>query len=105
YKGHSVYPRYIEEILYKHECVAEVAVIGIPDPEAGENIKAVVSLKPECRGKLSEEELKEWSKQYLGAHEYPRIIEFVDELPKSPAGKILRRVVRERELEKLKNKQ
>ncbi len=105
YKGHSVYPRYIEEILYKHECVAEVAVIGIPDPEAGENIKAVISLKPECRGKLSEEELKEWSKQYLGAHEYPRIIEFVDELPKSPAGKILRRVVRERELEKLKNKQ
>lgn len=100
YKGHSIYPRPIEETLYEHPCVAEAAVIGVPDPEAGENIKAFIALKPECRGKITPEELKEWAKQRLGLLEYPRIIEFRDELPKSLAGKILRRVLREEELKK-----
>jgi len=100
YKGHSVYPRYVEEVLYQHPCVAEAAVIGVPDPIAGENIKAFIVLKPECRGRVSEEDIIEWSRERLGAHEYPRIVEFRDSLPKSPAGKILRRILREEELKK-----
>ncbi len=105
YKGHSVFPRMIEEVLYQHPCVAEAAVIGVPDPEVGENIKAFIVLRNECKGKLTAEELKEWSKQRLGLHEYPRIIEFRDDLPKSRVGKILRRVLREEELRKLKQKE
>ncbi|MEB2836897.1 MAG: AMP-binding protein, partial [Desulfurococcales archaeon] len=101
YKGHSVYPRYIEEVLYQHECVAEAAVIGVPDPVAGENIKAFIVLRPECRGKVTERDIIEWSKERLGAHEYPRLVEFRDSLPKNPAGKILRRILREEELRRL----
>ncbi len=100
YKGHSVYPRYVEEVLYKHPCIAEAAVIGVPDPVVGENIKAFVVLRPECKGRVSESDIIEWAKERLGAHEYPRIVEFRDELPKSPAGKILRRLLREEELKK-----
>ena len=102
YKGHSVYPRYVEEVLYQHPCIAEAAVIGVPDPIAGENIKAFIVLREECKGKLTEEDIIKWSKERLGAHEYPRIVEFRDELPKSAAGKILRRVLREEELKKHK---
>ncbi len=104
YKGHSIYPRPIEEVLYQHPCVAEAAVIGVPDSEVGENIKAYIALRPECRGKITPEELKEWTKQRLGLLEYPRIIEFREELPKSLAGKILRRVLREELKKTLENK-
>ncbi len=103
YKGHSVYPRYIEEVLYQHECIAEAAVIGVPDPVVGENIKAFVVLRPECRGKVTEKDIMEWAKERLGAHEYPRIVEFREDLPKNPAGKILRRILREEELRKAKS--
>ncbi len=101
YKGHSVYPRYVEEVIYKHPCVAEAAVIGVPHPIVGENIKAFIVLKNECLGKVSEEDIINWCKERLGAHEYPRIVEFRKELPKSAAGKILRRILREEELGKL----
>ncbi|MCE4609736.1 MAG: AMP-binding protein, partial [Desulfurococcales archaeon] len=62
YKGHSVFPRIIEEVLYQHPCIAESAVIGVPDPEVGENIKAFIVLKDECKGKISPDDIKEWSK-------------------------------------------
>ncbi|NOZ30987.1 MAG: long-chain fatty acid--CoA ligase [Crenarchaeota archaeon] len=101
YKGHSVFPRTIEEVLYKHPCIAEAAVIGVPDPEVGENIKAFIVLRDECKGMVSEEDIKAWAKERLGLHEYPRLIEFREELPKSRVGKILRRVLREEELRKL----
>ncbi len=102
YKGHSVYPRHVEEVLYQNECVAEAAVIGVPDPVVGENIKAFIVLRPECKGKVTERDIIEWSKQRLGGHEYPRIVEFREDLPKNPAGKILRRLLREEELKKVR---
>ncbi len=101
YKGHSVYPRHIEEVLYQNKCIAEAAVIGVPDPVVGENIKAFVVLRSECKGKVTEKDIIEWSKQRLGGHEYPRIVEFREDLPKNPAGKILRRPLREEELKKI----
>ena len=100
YKGYSVYPREIEEVLYRHEAVAEAAVIGIPDPQTGERIKAYVMLKEEYRGKVSPNDILEYLKYNLAPYKVPKEIEFRDYLPKSTVGKILKRVLREEELEK-----
>lgn len=97
YKGHSVFPREVEDLMYLHEAINEVGVVGVPDPEVGENIKAYVSLKPEYQGKVSEEELMNWCKTNISAFKYPRIIEIIPELPKSVVGKILRRELRTEE--------
>jgi len=104
YKGHSVYPREVEEILYEHPAIQECTVIGIPDPEKGENIKAFCTIKKEFKGKISEEEIVEWAKENMAAYKYPRIVEFVGMLPKSGVGKILRRILRDKEKEKLEQK-
>jgi long-chain acyl-CoA synthetase len=95
YKGHSVFPREVEDLMYLHEAINEVGVVGVPDPEAGENIKAYVSLKPGFD--ITEEELLEWCKTNISAFKYPRIIEIIPELPKSVVGKILRRELRTKE--------
>jgi long-chain acyl-CoA synthetase len=95
YKAYSVFPAEVEDLLYRHPAVAECGVIGIPDPTAGETIKAFVKLKPEYVGKVTEDELKEWAKQHMAAYKYPRIITFVPSLPKSAIGKILRRELRD----------
>ncbi len=100
YKGYSLYPREIEEVLYKHPCVKEAAVIGVPHPEYFEVPKAFIVLKEECKGKVTPEEIREWAKKQLGEVKYPRIVEFRDDLPKTAVGKILRRVLREEELRK-----
>jgi len=95
YKGHSVFPREVEELIYMNEAIDEVAVVGIPDPIAGENIKAYISLRPEYRGKISEEELLDWCKENISPYKYPRIVEILPELPKTVIGKILKRELRE----------
>ncbi|MFB0562724.1 MAG: long-chain fatty acid--CoA ligase, partial [Candidatus Lokiarchaeia archaeon] len=101
YKGHSVYPREIEEVIFEHPAILECAVIGIPDPQTGENIKAFISLKEEYKGKVSEEEMKNWIKERVAAYKYPRYVEFIDDIPKTIVGKVLRRVLREREAAKM----
>jgi long-chain acyl-CoA synthetase len=89
--GYNVYPREVEEALYEHEAVAEVAVIGIPDDSLGEEVGAAVALK---EGSDAEgEELQAFAKERLAAYKYPRAVWIVDELPKGPTGKILRREV------------
>jgi long-chain acyl-CoA synthetase len=94
YKGHSVFPREVEDLMYMHPAINEVGVIGIPDEKVGQNIKAFVSLKSEYQGKVSEEDLLEWCKENISAFKYPRKIEIVPELPKTVIGKILRRELR-----------
>ncbi|MEP7330797.1 MAG: long-chain fatty acid--CoA ligase [Terracoccus sp.] len=89
--GYNVYPREVEEALYEHESVAEVAVIGIPDDSLGEEVGAAVALKPGA--KVSEADLQAFAKKRLAAYKYPRAVWIVDELPKGPTGKILRREV------------
>ena len=96
YKGHSVFPREVEDLMYLHPAINEVGVVGVPDPESGENIKAYVSLKSEYVGKITEEELLEWCKENISAYKYPRIIEIIPELPKTLVGKILRRELRKK---------
>ncbi len=94
-KGHGVFPREVEDLIYMNEAVSEVGVIGVPDPETGQEIKAFISLKPEFKGKVTEEQLLEWCKTNISPYKYPRMIEIVPELPKSVVGKILRRELRE----------
>jgi len=98
--GYSVFPREVEDYLYKNPHVLECAVIGIPDKDSGEEIKAFVALKKESKGKVTEKDIIEWAKQNMAAYKYPRIVEFRDEIPKGTAGKILRRALKEQEPKK-----
>jgi long-chain acyl-CoA synthetase len=87
--GFKVYPRHVEEVIYQHPSVLECAVIGVEDSYSGERVKAFIVLK---KGqKKNEEELKNYFKSKLAKHEVPKIIEFADDLPKSPVGKILKK--------------
>jgi len=100
YKGHSVYPREIEEVLYEHPAIQECAVIGVPHPVKGEDIKAFIILKKESKGKVTEQDIIDFAKENLAAYKYPREVQFVRSLPKSGVGKILRRTLREKEKKK-----
>jgi long-chain acyl-CoA synthetase len=85
----------------KHEAILDVAVIGKPDEEAGEIPKAFVVLKEEYKGKVSEKDIIEWMRERISGFKRVREVEFVSELPRTPAGKLLRRVLREKEISKL----
>lgn len=93
--GYNIYPREVEEVLYTHPSVREAAVIGIPDAYRGETVKAFVSLKEDAS--LSTEELEAHCRKNLAAYKVPRAYEFMDELPKTAVGKILRRRLRPQE--------
>jgi len=90
--GFNVYPREIEEVLYGHPAVAEAAVIGVPHASHGEEVKAIVALKPGQHA--TADEIKAYCKERLASFKYPRTIEFRDKLPKGPTGKILKRELR-----------
>jgi len=89
--GYNVYPREIEEVLHEHPAVAEVAVIGIPHDELGEEVGCAVALKPDATA--TPDELRSFARDRVAAYKYPRHVWLVDELPKGPTGKILRREV------------
>jgi long-chain acyl-CoA synthetase len=89
--GLNVYPREVEEVLYEHPAVAEAAVVGVPDEMLGEEIAAVVTLKP--GGSASPDELREHVRNQLAAYKYPRQVRIVSELPHGDTGKILKREI------------
>ncbi len=89
--GYNVYPREIEEVLYKHPDVLEGAVIGVPHADLGEEVAAAVVLRPGV--KTSPDELRQYVKDRVAPYKYPRIIKFVSELPKTSTGKILKREI------------
>jgi long-chain acyl-CoA synthetase len=91
--GFSVFPTEVENLLFKHPAVAEVAVIGVPDPYRGESPKAYIILKAEYDGKITEQEIRAWCKENMATYKRPRAFEFRKNLPKSAAGKVLRRVL------------
>jgi long-chain acyl-CoA synthetase len=95
--GHSVFPAEVETMLMSNEAVSEAAVAGLPDPEGkvGEITKAWVALKPEYKGKITEQQLMEWTEKNLTKWKCPAIIEFIDEVPKNVLGKIQRRTLQE----------
>jgi fatty-acyl-CoA synthase len=91
--GENVYPREIEEVLHRHEAVADAAAIGVPDEAWGESIKAVVVLRDGADA--SAEEIIEFCRRDLAGYKRPRSVDFVDALPRNPTGKILKRKLRE----------
>jgi long-chain acyl-CoA synthetase len=89
--GYNVYPREVEEVLYEHPKIREAAVVGIPHDEWGEEIGAAVVLHE--GEELSAEEVSAYVKEQIAAYKYPRVVWFLDELPKGPTGKILKREI------------
>jgi long-chain acyl-CoA synthetase len=96
--GFNVYPREVEDILFTHPKVAIAAVVGIPDEKRGEIVKAYIQLKP--GEKATKEEFVEFCKENMAGYKQPREIEFRDAIPVSNVGKVLRRVLRDEEVQK-----
>jgi len=90
--GMNVYPREVEEVMIKHPDISLVAVVGHPDEKLGEEVKAFVVKKPGST--VSESDITAWTKQKIATYKYPRIIEFIDELPLSATGKILKKLLK-----------
>jgi long-chain acyl-CoA synthetase len=89
--GYNVYPREVEEVLYEHPKIREAAVVGVPHDEWGEEIGAAVVLMED--EELSPEEVSAYVKERIAAYKYPRVVWFLDDLPKGPTGKILKREI------------
>lgn len=101
--GFKVWPAEIENLLYAHPAIKEACVISTPDSYRGESVKALVVLKPGFEGRVTPQELIDWSRERMAAYKYPRSVEFRDALPKSPVGKILWRDLQEAEAAKSLN--
>ena len=95
--GFNVYPREVEDALYRHPKVADAAVIGVPNPYTGEGVKAFVVLKP--GESATEEDIVDFCRRYLARFKCPGVVEFVKELPTLPTGKVLKRALREQTAE------
>ena len=92
--GENVYSVEVEAVLYEHPAVLEVAVIGVLDEKWGEAVKAIVVLRPGAT--VEEKELIAFCKQHIASYKAPKSVDFVDEIPKSGAGKVLKRILREK---------
>jgi long-chain acyl-CoA synthetase len=95
YKGHSIFAKDVEDVLYGHPQIKAAGVIGVADPAVGQRIKAIVVLQSDARGKVSEDQIKAYCKEQLAEYKVPHIVEFRGELPKTDVGKVSRRELRE----------
>jgi fatty-acyl-CoA synthase len=93
--GYKVWPAEVENMMYEHPAIHEACVIGVPDAKQGEAVKALVSLKPGYRGEVREQDIVDWARARMAVYKAPRIVEFMDALPKSGTGKILWRELQE----------
>jgi fatty-acyl-CoA synthase len=93
--GFKVWPAEVESAMYRHPDVQEACIIGVPDERKGEAVRAVLVLKPEARGRVTEADVIAWSKQNMAAYKCPSSVQFVDALPKSGTGKIQWRQLQE----------
>jgi fatty-acyl-CoA synthase len=93
--GYKVWPAEVESMLYEHPAIHEACIIGVPDAKQGEAVKAIVALKPGRRGEVREQDIVDWARERMAVYKAPRLVEFVDSLPKSGTGKILWRELQE----------
>ncbi|MGJ7494718.1 long-chain-fatty-acid--CoA ligase [Variovorax sp. RT4R15] len=93
--GYKVWPAEVENMMYEHPAIHEACIIGVPDAKQGEAVKAIVSLKPAFRGKVQAQDIVDWARERMAVYKAPRLVEFVDALPKSGTGKILWRELQE----------
>ena len=98
--GLKVWPTAVEGTMYKHPAIKEACVIGIPDERVGEEVGAIIVLNESQKKEISSNDIIAWSKNHLASYEYPRIVKFVDALPKTATGKILWRTLQEQERKK-----
>lgn len=96
--GYSVFPDDVEAILNTHPAIAQCVVIGVPDSKRGESVKAFIVLKTEHKNKIKETNIIEWSKENMAAYKYPRYVQFLEQLPTTSTGKVLRRLLKEESL-------
>jgi long-chain acyl-CoA synthetase len=94
-KGYSVFPTEVEQLMGPHEGIQEVVVAGLPDKETGESIKAWVVLRDNWKGRITEVELRQWCRDNVTHYKVPKYIEFIDEIPKTLVGKVMRRELQE----------
>jgi fatty-acyl-CoA synthase len=95
--GYKVWPAEVEALLFRHPAVQEACVISAQDPYRGETVKAVVVLRHDAIGRTSEQEIVAWAHEQMAAYKAPRIVEFVEALPKSGSGKVMWRLLQDRE--------
>jgi len=93
--GFKVWPAEVETIMYAHPAIKEVCVVAARDPHRGETVKAVVVLRPEARASTDEDSIIAWARENMAAYKVPRLISFVESLPRSGTGKILWRLLQE----------
>ena len=93
--GFKVWPAEVESIMYQHPAAQEVCVIGARDPRRGETVKALVILRPEHRGQVTDTDIIAWCHEHMAAYKVPRLVEFVETLPKSASGKVMWRELQE----------
>lgn len=95
--GFKVWPAEVESMMFGHPDIQEACIISTRDAHRGETVKAVIVLKEQAKGKITAQDIISWCRERMAAYKYPRIIEFVDELPKSGSGKVQWRLLQEKE--------
>jgi fatty-acyl-CoA synthase len=95
--GFKVWPAEVEALMFRHPAVQEACIISTRDAYRGESVKAVVVLRADAKGKVTEDDIINWCKEHMAAYKYPRVVQFMDALPKSGAGKVMWRALQEAE--------
>jgi len=98
--GYKVWPAEVELLLYKHPAVQEACIISAKDAYRGETVKAVIVLRAEAKGKTAPDDITTWARDHMAAYKVPKLVEFVDALPKSGSGKVMWRLLQDREVER-----
>ena len=95
--GFKVWPAEVEALMFRHPAIQEACVIGTQDAYRGESVKAVVVLRPSHQGQVTEQEIIDWCREHMAVYKVPRVVQFVDALPKSGSGKVMWRALQEAE--------
>ena len=95
--GYKVWPAEVESMMFAHPAIQEVCIIAIADAYRGESVKAVVVLRPSMRGQVSEQDIIDWCRAHMAVYKTPRVVQFVDALPKSGSGKVMWRQLQEQQ--------